>query len=76
MTAITFLEKVLHPLSPSTPTIECPACDVPMNVALKTCPQCEATVTVECRVCGNTIETETEACPACKSTEYEAFLLD
>jgi RNA polymerase subunit RPABC4/transcription elongation factor Spt4 len=47
-----------------------------MNVAFKTCPQCEAAVTVECRVCGNTIETETEACPACKSTEYEAFLLD
>ena len=48
MTAITFLKKVFHPLAPSTPTVACPACDTPTNVALEKCPQCEAAITVEC----------------------------
>ena len=76
MTAIAFLKKVLHPLGSPTPTVACPACDAPINVALEQCPQCEAAITVECRACGSTIETETEACPVCKNTEYETFLLE
>ena len=72
----TILEKVLPLWSGTAPTVECPSCDMAMNVAVETCPNCDVDVAIECRDCGNTVETETETCPVCECSEYETFLLE
>lgn len=74
--AITILEKVLPIWSEASPTVECPSCDMVINVAVGTCPNCGVDVAIECRACGNTIETETSTCPVCEGSEYETFLLE